>query len=150
MPDQHSIRRNYPFGPTAGCTWPPSRTDGGPLMPNERQRLNDFLKVRDTWHSEVSHRVRAGGPLPKRPDFLPESGEWRYPRPQFLHDCDDCVFLGWYLKHDLYFCHHEPTVIARASSDGPNYFSGLVFARRGHPFLTEALDRAKVRRLIQA
>lgn len=46
--------------------------------------------------------------------------------PVFEHDCDECVFLGHYEKHDLYYCGKDiETVIARWSSDGPDYASGV-------------------------
>lgn len=55
--------------------------------------------------------------------------------PVFLHDCEDCVFLGHYEEHDLYFCPKEAgsegTVIARWSGNGPDYASGLPFGK--HP-----------------
>lgn len=52
---------------------------------------------------------------------------------QYKHDCDQCIFLGNSEdgKKDLYFCMQGgnfPTVIARFSSRGPDYISGLVFA----------------------
>lgn len=57
--------------------------------------------------------------------------------PLYKHDCDACRFLGRYtydapliegtqeMAVDLYVCpqHGRPTVLARASSDGPNYSS---------------------------
>lgn len=49
-------------------------------------------------------------------------------KPRFQHDCGACVFLGHYEEHDLYYCPGEPTVIARYSSEGPGYKSGLPFA----------------------
>jgi len=46
--------------------------------------------------------------------------------PVFEHDCDKCVFLGHYEKHDLYYCGENiGTVIARWSSNGPDYASGV-------------------------
>lgn len=47
--------------------------------------------------------------------------------PLFTHDCPHCTFLGNFDKHDLYFCEQvsTPTVIARYSSYGPDYTSGL-------------------------
>ncbi len=48
--------------------------------------------------------------------------------PRFKHDCDICKYLGMYEEYDLYFCENEPTVIARYSSNGPDYMSGLMFA----------------------
>ena len=48
--------------------------------------------------------------------------------PAFTHDCDACTFLGTYDEADLYHCGQGgriPTVIARYSSEGPDYASGL-------------------------
>lgn len=48
--------------------------------------------------------------------------------PRYKHDCKRCVFLGRHERYDLYFCDQGgglPTVIARYSSDGPDYISGL-------------------------
>ena len=62
----------------------------------------------------------------------------------FTHDCDCCKFLGTYKKHDLYFCVQDgvlPTLIARYSNDGPDYISGLSFAKVS-PLLGEAARRA--------
>ena len=56
-------------------------------------------------------------------------------KPIHQHDCDRCVFLGTLDQRDLYFCPGEPTVIARRSSDPPDYQSGLVFG------LTSLKDR---------
>lgn len=56
-------------------------------------------------------------------------------KPQFEHDCDNCEFLGHVIINDegadLYYCAREPTVIARRSSDGPDYSSGMDFGRHG-------------------
>ena len=52
--------------------------------------------------------------------------------PVFEHDCDACIFLGHYEGHDLWFCPREVagyTVIARWSSDGPDYRSGAPFGK---------------------
>jgi hypothetical protein len=64
-------------------------------------------------------------------------------KPFFVHDCDTCTFLGSIDGHDLYVHTSDlhPTVIARWSSDGPDYFSGLVFADH-NPLLGEAKRRA--------
>lgn len=60
--------------------------------------------------------------------------------PLFEHDCTCCTFLGTFDERDLY--HHggsfETTLIARWSSDGPDYTSGMVFAA---PFLSAATDK---------
>lgn len=64
-------------------------------------------------------------------------------KPLFVHDCDTCTFLGTFNNHDLYVHTSDihPTVIARWSSDGPDYISVLVFADV-HPELSEAKKRA--------
>jgi hypothetical protein len=49
--------------------------------------------------------------------------------PLYEHDCDSCVFLGTFDNKDLYFCPKGmTTIIARNSSVGHDYQSGLVFA----------------------
>jgi hypothetical protein len=90
-------------------------------------------------------------------------------RPRFEHDCESCVFLGRYTRpvadgtgnrrhpprdHDLYYCAgaHDPTVIARYGSDGPEYASGMEIARafltdQPDSELSEALRRAQARGL---
>ncbi len=64
--------------------------------------------------------------------------------PRYEHDCTACVFLGQYNEYDLYFCPHEPTLIARRSSEDGDYRSGIVFALCNEPPypLCEALRRA--------
>jgi hypothetical protein len=64
--------------------------------------------------------------------------------PAFQHDCSGCIFLGHYQGHDLYFCPQNglPTVIARYSSEGSDYKSGMPFADGIDPELTEAKKRA--------
>ena len=72
-------------------------------------------------------------------------------KPQYLHDCNSCQFLGRheYKKlnevYDLYYCEDKDgyTVLARYGNDGEAYRSGLVFANQ-QP-LKEALDRAIAR-----
>lgn len=69
--------------------------------------------------------------------------------PQFEHDCDRCLFLGRYNNVDLYVCARSniaDTVIARHSSEGSDYTSGLIFAHRNIiPDLSEAMERAIAR-----
>lgn len=52
--------------------------------------------------------------------------------PLHTHDCDRCVFLGTYERHDLYYCGSQrigsTTVIARWGSDGSEYSSGIEIA----------------------
>jgi len=57
--------------------------------------------------------------------------------PRYQHDCGNCVFLGLHqednITYDLYVCaagKNISTVVARYSSDGPDYLSGLEFALR--------------------
>jgi hypothetical protein len=52
------------------------------------------------------------------------------------HDCDKCIFLEEFKTdekvYDLYFCGNGgpgPTVIARFSSEGKDYLSGLQIAK---------------------
>lgn len=47
---------------------------------------------------------------------------------RYDHDCSDCIFLGQYEHYDLYFCPNEPTIVARYSSEGRDYCSGIAFA----------------------
>ena len=67
--------------------------------------------------------------------------------PKFVHDCECCKFLGHFSGQDLYFCpqplFNTPTVVARWSSEGPDYMSGLGFNKlsANHP-LTVAKNRA--------
>lgn len=71
--------------------------------------------------------------------------------PKWEHDCEDCVFLGSFDLHDLYYCEEgnpTPTVIARFGSDEPNYRSGMP-AVTVDIHLREAYFRAKEQGLIQ-
>lgn len=50
---------------------------------------------------------------------------------RWKHDCDKCEFLGHFEEHDLYWCPGSalgPTVVARWSSAGPDYTSGVSLA----------------------
>lgn len=71
---------------------------------------------------------------------------------RYTHDCDNCKPLGEYARYDLYFCpstHAIPTLVARFSSDGPDYISGLEF-RHTIPCIGEAYRRAVKQNLISA
>lgn len=62
---------------------------------------------------------------------------------RYQHDCDNCKPLGEHGDADLYFCDQGGagmTVIARYSSDGADYTSGLCAA----PFVPD-LGEAKKR-----
>jgi hypothetical protein len=70
--------------------------------------------------------------------------------PQYKHDCNRCVFLGRFKAVDLYFCNQGgsiPTVIARYSSEGPDYTSGI-WESTSNPDLTEGRARATARGLL--
>jgi hypothetical protein len=81
-------------------------------------------------------------------------------QPTYTHDCEFCKFLGTiesdYYNHDngvmdkidLYFCGTDKpygnTVVARRSSEGSDYSSGMIFAigSNPNPLLAEARKRA--------
>jgi len=71
--------------------------------------------------------------------------------PQFIHDCETCIFLGRYDGSDLYFHeeteHQLDTLIARFGSYGPAYCSGMAFVGT-HKHITEAHRRAVERGLL--
>lgn len=67
----------------------------------------------------------------------------KYKNAKFIHDCDNCVFLGQYEEYDLYFCNNNnPTVIARYGDNGEDYTSGLSFAK---PDISKPLYEAKLK-----
>ena len=72
--------------------------------------------------------------------------------PLFIHDCEECMYLGEFNNCDLYYADHgglPDTVIARYGSDGPEYVSGMIFANKGLiPELVEAKKRAVEQGLI--
>lgn len=60
--------------------------------------------------------------------------------PLYKHDCDQCIHLGVdeVNKEDLYYCSASPgggTLIARRSSDGPEYSSFFVSFFKDKSFL---------------
>lgn len=84
-------------------------------------------------------------------------------QPLHQHDCDTCVYLGTLYESDLYYHDggdrpSQTTVIARHSSNGPDYTSGLGFAQPyvdaagtqqpGIPLLVAARHRAIERGLL--
>ena len=73
-------------------------------------------------------------------------------KPLYTHDSECCIYLGQFdASHeagwgmvDLYVCPTQvfgPTVIARFGNDGPEYGSGLTFARTSRKY-AEAVRRA--------
>lgn len=71
-------------------------------------------------------------------------------RPQWAHDCDDCVFLGQHDDVDLYYCEAKGpgiTLIARHSDEPSDYNSGLCFIS-SIPVITEAARRAVAKGLL--
>ena len=89
--------------------------------------------------------------------------------PIYQHDCTACTYLGtieftdteghfphkpsYKGTYDLYYCGGDwsgATVIARWSSDGPDYFSGMTFGKAGTiPPLTAAYAIAVSKGLIE-
>lgn len=73
-------------------------------------------------------------------------------KPQFVHDCKSCIFLGRleddgkFGEADLYFCDCGTagweTVIARYGDLGYEYASGMMFAK---PDVNKQLYEAKMR-----
>lgn len=47
-------------------------------------------------------------------------------KPRFVHDCDNCTFIGQTAEYDLYVCPQGTlrTIIGRYGNDGPDYVSG--------------------------
>ncbi len=69
-------------------------------------------------------------------------------KPMYTHDCERCAYLGFDKTDDgalvdLYFCeqHNLPTVIARYSSVGSDYVSGVALCGN-FPELRTAKTRA--------
>lgn len=88
-----------------------------------------------------------------------EEGSLHGITPLFDHDCDCCTYLGRSSNddHDLYFCPQADengnspfgvTLIARFSSHGPDYKSGLVFKDR-IPEIGQAYVLARQKGLIK-
>lgn len=46
--------------------------------------------------------------------------------PRYVHDCDNCVFLGDHRGGDAYVCPqgNHPTIVVRWSDEPPHYDSG--------------------------
>ena len=81
-------------------------------------------------------------------------------QPKFEHECEECLYLGRFLKHDLYACRDPKipntitTVLARYGNEDWEYISGLEFAMlygslqfdsKSCSILFEALKRATAR-----
>lgn len=78
----------------------------------------------------------------------------KWEKPKFKHDCQQCVSLGRYENHDLYFCRKSaglPTVIARYGNEGSEYTSEMFYADRVvNPVLMEAQRRSMLIPLFDA
>jgi hypothetical protein len=83
---------------------------------------------------------------------MTQEGSLQVSTPLFQHDCKCCTFLGTSPTNmDLYFCKQggaSDTVIARFSSDGPDYKSGMVFRHRV-PELGQAYELARLQGLVK-
>jgi hypothetical protein len=112
------------------------------LNPEERQerlgdpRLADRAAGQREYEADIVHRFRAGLPLSldgkrRARRIIREAARMSYSKPpQWQHDCDRCRYLGQTIGGgritDLYVCgevNRVPTLIARFSSDGPDYYS---------------------------
>jgi hypothetical protein len=70
-------------------------------------------------------------------------------KPVYIHDCDNCKYLGTDTIDDnvldFYYCHREDpmfsSLIARYSSDGGDYSSGVEFCMPSI-YLNKALEMA--------
>lgn len=67
--------------------------------------------------------------------------------PKFLHDCEMCIFLGHFEKHDLYYCPSEKTLTARFDHDQRDCRIIMAEATTD-PVLGEAFRRAKKKNLL--
>lgn len=86
--------------------------------------------------------------------FYGAASSARNAKPLFQHDCGHCHYLGTYRDEagrmsDLWvhLTGALPTVIARYSSEGPDYTSGMSFSYGLNAALTEARRRAEQRGL---
>lgn len=68
--------------------------------------------------------------------------------PQFIHDCQQCVFLGRFQKHDLYYCPKEQTLTGRFDHDDTDCVIAMAEPTTA-PILGEAYRRAKERGLLR-
>jgi len=83
-------------------------------------------------------------------------------QPKFDHECESCLYLGRFLKHDLYACRDQQktktisTVLARYGNEDNEYISGLELAflygslelnSKSSSILFEALKRATAHNL---
>ena len=80
---------------------------------------------------------------------------WKEDKPEFIHDCDNCKYLGWYSSrpseiNDLYICIHDThgSIIRRFGNEGHEYWSMSLdscvrIANDGqHDFIGMAMRRA--------
>lgn len=64
-------------------------------------------------------------------------------KPNYIHDCNACIFLGKSNKFDFYVCLNDNkypvdietnyfniSILARYSDEGPDYTSGILFAKK--------------------
>lgn len=90
------------------------------------KRLSEFTSMRIQMLDKWARRLNAI--IARRKGLRPTKED----TPRYTHDCTNCNFLGQYKEFDLYVCavgKKISTVIARYSSNGPDYASGLGFAK---------------------
>lgn len=65
-------------------------------------------------------------------------------KPKFQHDCEDCVFLGHFMDHDLYWAGHAlfPGFVFRYGNKGPEYLTAGVLSQDKNPLRIHALSLA--------
>lgn len=115
--------------------------------------INAVENIRDSAPSDLDFRVsmQDGDALTVADDYL-ASGTvtCKCDEPRYTHDCLHCQYLGRFDATDLYFCDQgggSPTVIARHSSEGSDYKSGLHHAIVDY-HLAEAKRRAQAEGLL--
>ena len=68
----------------------------------------------------------------------------------FKHDCEQCIYLGFFMDSDLYYCpqHGLPTLICRSGNSPHQYVSNNVMLQDFMPEFAEARKRAEEKKLI--
>ncbi len=118
-----------------------TRNVDGFVIANSRRDARKLLKDFETGFEIIEYREKLKHYIMKKHKLQVDK--------LYEHDCHNCVFLGVFQSHDLYYCNSSnPTVIARFGIDG-DYCSGLNFAKPGGiPVLVEAKKRAIKKGLI--
>lgn len=108
-----------------------STMDGGAVNCRACLQHPEFIR-RNNMFTEMMSPTLPDGPREPIAKVHDREREDDYGTPNYLHDCEACVFLGGVDDYDLYWCGQggiRSTVIGRFSSNGPDYISGLDYAR---------------------